>query len=588
MIYDVITLFKRASFKTKIIIHFSIIILFTTVIFISAINYFEEQIKITTQKNLTTIREIKKHQIEDYFDYIENQLSTISSLPFVLESANKLSTSFGTDEYKAQYNKYNKIFRKYFQYQDFENVFLIDIKTDNIVYIMRPNFNGNQHINDKIFEKSNFQQLYYSMIMDRGFFKVVDFDFFHSSKGEPAAFYATTIFDNNLNILAILMIQLSIEKIDNLMTGNKRWNKEGLGKSGESYLVAEDCTLRNNSRFFIEDTNNYFSQIKNNGTDKETIKNIKTYNTNILLQKIDKDLCKELFKNKNIGVAIRNDYRGIKVLSSFAPVDIEGVNWYIFSEIDASEAFKLIDYLKKLAIIILLILVFILAITTYLFTNAISKPLDDIIEAFKDLGKGNLTKKLYIDSSNEFSNLVLNYNLALSNLEKLTNSVEELSILSSTDYLTKIYNRHKFIEELKQNIQRVQRTKETLSLAMIDIDFFKKVNDTYGHNVGDEILKEFSSTIKNELRTTDIFARWGGEEFIILFINTNINQAKIVSEKIRMVIEKNQFIKNINITCSIGLSQYQNSKKETINSFIQKADDALYKAKQTGRNQVIH
>jgi diguanylate cyclase (GGDEF)-like protein len=123
---------------------------------------------------------------------------------------------------------------------------------------------------------------------------------------------------------------------------------------------------------------------------------------------------------------------------------------------------------------------------------------------------------------------------------------------------------------------------------MIDIDFFKKVNDTYGHNVGDEILKEFSSTIKNELRTTDIFARWGGEEFIILFINTNINQAKIVSEKIRMVIEKNQFIKNINITCSIGLSQYQNSKKETINSFIQKADDALYKAKQTGRNQVIH
>jgi|GEM_PF-4016993 len=588
MIKRIITLFKRASFKTKIFIHFSLIIFITAIIFTITINFFEQQLVKKHFDNLTTIREIKKHQIEDYFHNVEKELATISSIPFVLSAARDLANTYESNGYQQQYKKYNKLFKQYLQYKNFENLFLIDVKSDHIIYSMNNILKNNthSHISDKIYEKSNLQQLYYSMIIDKGFLKLVDFDFFKASNGEPAAFYATPVFDENLNMLAVLILQISIEKIDKIMTSNKKWKEEGLGDTGETYLVGENCSMRNNSRFFIEDKENYFSQIRRNGTSEETIKNIKKYNTNILLQKIDKSLCEKLFQTRQSGVDIRDDYRGVEVLSAYTTVDIEGVNWFILSEKDKAEAFELINYLKKVGFLTLFILVVILIITSQLFTTAISKPLEEIIKAFEDLGKGNLSKRLKINSTSEFCKLSTSYNKALDDLEKLSYSVEKLSILSSTDYLTKIYNRQKFLKELKNNIKRVKRTKENLSLAMIDIDFFKKINDTYGHSAGDEVLKEFCTIIKNQLRDIDIFARWGGEEFIILFINTNLNQAKSAAEKIRKKIEENSFENIKNITCSIGITQYKS--EDTIHSFIENSDKALYKAKQKGRNNVSY
>ena len=121
--------------------------------------------------------------------------------------------------------------------------------------------------------------------------------------------------------------------------------------------------------------------------------------------------------------------------------------------------------------------------------------------------------------------------------------------------------------------------------SILDIDFFKNVNDTYGHNVGDKVLKQFVETIQNSSRNDDIVIRWGGEEFILLLKVNSLNDAKKVLENIRKAISETYFEEINHISCSIGATIYKENEK--IEDSFKRADDALYEAKNNGRNQVI-
>ncbi len=121
-------------------------------------------------------------------------------------------------------------------------------------------------------------------------------------------------------------------------------------------------------------------------------------------------------------------------------------------------------------------------------------------------------------------------------------------------------------------------------MAIIDIDKFKDFNDTYGHLIGDEVLIMMAQSVNDSVRGTDTFARWGGEEFLILFKDTSIENAKMVSEKLRNKIEKLQHPTAGSITASFGLTQYIDG--DTTKSMFKRCDDALYKAKEDGRNRV--
>lgn len=162
---------------------------------------------------------------------------------------------------------------------------------------------------------------------------------------------------------------------------------------------------------------------------------------------------------------------------------------------------------------------------------------------------------------------------------------KELEFLSSHDKLTNIYNRSKFDELLEYELERYSRYNKIFSLAMLDLDFFKNVNDTYGHQVGDRVLVQIVQIIKNEIRESDVLARWGGEEFTLLFPYTNKNEAKIVIEKIRIAIEKHSFELIGTLTISCGLSEIV--EKDTAFSIIQRIDSALYEAKESGRNKIV-
>jgi len=152
------------------------------------------------------------------------------------------------------------------------------------------------------------------------------------------------------------------------------------------------------------------------------------------------------------------------------------------------------------------------------------------------------------------------------------------------DDLTQIYNRTYFEEQIMKEISRYNRDGRPLSLIFIDIDKFKDFNDNHGHQVGDEILKEFTDIISQNIRQIDIFARWGGEEFVIILPNTSLENTKKVADNLRVIIRENIFEGNLKITCSFGVSTFRDGDNQK--SLMSRADEALYRAKNSGRDRV--
>ncbi|MFC1543132.1 GGDEF domain-containing protein, partial [Candidatus Neomarinimicrobiota bacterium] len=146
------------------------------------------------------------------------------------------------------------------------------------------------------------------------------------------------------------------------------------------------------------------------------------------------------------------------------------------------------------------------------------------------------------------------------------------------------YNRRRFSEFLAHEIDRTKRYKTDMSIIMFDIDHFKKINDTYGHEEGDNVLKMFGAKMKDIIRESDIIARWGGEEFMILAVNADLKNAQIIAEKIRADIENQQIASPTEFTVSAGVTQFVDD--DDASSLINRADRALYHAKNHGRNQV--
>jgi len=162
---------------------------------------------------------------------------------------------------------------------------------------------------------------------------------------------------------------------------------------------------------------------------------------------------------------------------------------------------------------------------------------------------------------------------------------QNLRLLSTTDSLTHIFNRLKFDEELQKSINYCSRYNTSLSLILFDIDDFKIINDSYGHLTGDNVLIDLSTMVKNLIRKTDTFARWGGEEFVILLPNTSLNRAREIAQKIKVKIDNYSFNNMMHITCSFGVTSY--CGEEDLRSLIHRIDKLLYEAKKAGKNTIV-
>ena len=161
---------------------------------------------------------------------------------------------------------------------------------------------------------------------------------------------------------------------------------------------------------------------------------------------------------------------------------------------------------------------------------------------------------------------------------------KQLGKIAFTDQLTKVYNRWELERSINEAITLAQNG-SSYSLLFFDIDHFKHVNDTYGHDVGDVVLKSIVNIVKDFIEDNHVFGRWGGEEFLYLFPNSDVEKALEFAERIRQTIDDTCFVTVQHLTVSIGVTMIR--PEDTIDTFVKRADEALYNAKETGRNKVV-
>ena len=196
-----------------------------------------------------------------------------------------------------------------------------------------------------------------------------------------------------------------------------------------------------------------------------------------------------------------------------------------------------------------------------------------------------------MESSHQFTDYEKNIIENIASLAAIAINNSQLLEMTTTDIMTHLKLKHYFFTLLIECLYTINSSgekKETLSILMIDIDFFKNINDTYGHAAGDIVLEEVAKIIKSCTRNADTAARYGGEEFVVMLNNTSASAAMAVAERIRKSVEEKSIMydgKKINVTISIGVSSY-NFDLESAKSIVERADKALYESKQNGRNRV--
>jgi diguanylate cyclase (GGDEF)-like protein len=202
----------------------------------------------------------------------------------------------------------------------------------------------------------------------------------------------------------------------------------------------------------------------------------------------------------------------------------------------------------------------------------------------------------YVFNDDSITEKLTTMNIEMSNITrelakknaKLEQANKKITELLNKDYLTQVGNRKYFYERLEEMISYYKRTKNgKLALVLCDIDNFKNVNDTYGHDVGDLVLVNFAGTLKDKLRKEDVVARFGGEEFIVILTCSDEEDVKEVAERLRKLVSKITITgHDLTVTASFGATEYH--FEDTVDSIIKRADEAMYEAKDKGRNNVVY
>ena len=245
------------------------------------------------------------------------------------------------------------------------------------------------------------------------------------------------------------------------------------------------------------------------------------------------------------------------------------------------EATERFVFIRNILIFGTLLGILFASIAAILLIRSIVRPLNKAVTHFKHISEGNMNENISVSGQDEIGQVLSGLAAMQGKLKIL---ISDLDQLARTDELTGAWNRRRFEETVETEMDRLRRYGQRLSLMILDVDHFKKINDLYGHSIGDQVLIDLSNTIRSSLRVSDSLTRWGGEEFIILCPNTTAETVSKLAERLRKEVSSIEFQKVGNITLSFGVAEC--GAEETWEQWLHRADEALYLAKSGGRDRV--
>jgi serine phosphatase RsbU (regulator of sigma subunit) len=389
--------------------------------------YFEREYLPRLNKNLTKKSSLEKESTKDRNARILQYLYIVNN-PNPVNEKHKFDNANKNCTYNNFHINYHPIIKNYLEKFGYYDIFLVDNETGNIVYTAYKEVDFGTSLINGPFRETNLAMSFRAAQSNpyKNYVKLVDYEPYHASYNQHASFIATSIFDGNDKI-GVLIFQMPIDKINDIMTSKQAWSKVGLGTSGETYIVGEDFTLRNQSRFLIEDSINYFQMIKDIGLSQETIEKIKNFSSSIGLQEVKTDGTIAALGGET-DAKIFPDYRGVPVLSAYKPLKIEGVRWAIMSELDEAEAFAYIYQLRNGIIVGFLVLLILISIASYFISRELTKPLKILTYDAMELAKGNLTVEIGINKrKDEIGILALSFKKMQISISNLVTDLKDIN-----------------------------------------------------------------------------------------------------------------------------------------------------------------
>lgn len=348
----------------------------------------------------------------------------IATNPHPVGKKQLLSAAGDGSAYSEVHRRYHPAFRNIVAKFGYYDMFLINAKGE-IVYTVFKETDYATSLRTGPYKDSNLARLVQEVIAakEKDFTQLADFASYAPSYGAPAAFIAAPIHDGS-RLVGVLAFQMPVDEINKVMTGNQRWQQDGLGKSGETILVGNDKLMRSASRFYLQDPKAFLAQLQARGFKEEAIQRLRQVGTTILQQPV---------ASPAVGLALAGgsgtqkmvDYRGVSVLSAYAPLKIDGLDWVILSQMDLAEAYAPIDAFRRQILIAVTLLILLVTLLAMALAHLFVKPVQQLIESARKVSSGELTAIPNLHSRDEFGELGQSFNGMVQSLQTQTALVDQ-------------------------------------------------------------------------------------------------------------------------------------------------------------------
>lgn len=565
------------SIRRKLLVTFLTAVLVPLFIFVyfQSLNA-EKYIKEDVFQNIEALAIEKYNNIETYALNIKRGLEFLGQYRRLVEAKAVVQEAFylhgvASPDYEKAESLLRPISKNIIAIYQYYDIFIMSLSGDVIFsYTHEDDFNTNLFSGP--YSDSGLAEVTNSIIRGEAFAIAAD-DYYLPSKS-AAIFAATPLIDNN-KVVGVIAIQTTTEQIDQVIN-----DFIGLGDTGET-VVAE---MTDNGPISVA-----------------PLRHIPDSAFKFLLS-AEHTLPIDLAINQESGIDYSLDYRNKEVIAAWRYLPV--FDWGMVVKIDTDEAFYHVSELNKNSAVLVAIVCISAIVFSIIISSRISNRIIQMNNVARTIGKGEFLEKADESGNDEISELAKSINWMRSEIknthQQLSKNIDALETSNTAleehafyDNLTKLPNRALLEEKVKSAISICERNKSNGAILFIDLDNFKSINDSLGHNIGDEILKNVANKLNQSLRDCDDVARIGGDEFIVLLADLGIGEveaqikAKQVAQKIAKTISKQTNIEELAlyITCSIGIAMFPDGNK-SYKELFRYSDTAMYEAKSTGKNSI--
>lgn len=420
--------------------------------------------------------------------YLQNQY--LASNPNPVGKKILLEKATDSSAYSAVHAKYHGMFKEFVEKFNYYDMFLIDAESGEVVYTAFKETDFTTNLRKGPNAASSLAKLFESVVQskEKGFVKIMDFLPYEPSYGAAAAFIGSPIFDESKGkIIGVLAFQISVDEITKIMTSSRDWKGDGMGKTGETYLVGADFLMRSQSRFLLEDPKEYVKMLKATNLPINTISKIERYGTSILLQEVRTE-GSVAAQTGRADTRIIRDYRNEEVLSSFAPLQIPDLQWVILSEMDMSEAFEPVREYEHSLLVWTASSIVVATLIALIVANTLTKPINDLTYNAQRISEGEMSGLKKVRSGDEFEKLSAAFEMMVQSLQ----AQRELVELQNKDFERLLFG--VFPESVAHRLERNERyfveSVPAVSMIVTDIVDFTKVMQALGAEKAVDILND--------------------------------------------------------------------------------------------------